>query len=390
MNIGLFSDTYLPQINGVVTSLEIFRKELEKKGHKIYIFCPRIGSMNNLPVSSTYLKRFISIPYFLQREYRIVFPLSSKLLHFSKYNLDVIHSHDFFPLGILAWILSKKFNIPHVHTYHTLWTEYAHYSFLPRGMGSGFLKWWSKIFCNSCDLIISPSSLIKNVLESYDVKTKIEIIPTGIDYESFTKSNGKKVREELHLSQKIRILSFAGRLGKEKNIYFLLRAFKLIQDKYPLSILLIIGDGPEKKSLIHFTQSLKLKGKILFLGYKKRNEVLSILSQSDLFVFPSKTETQGLSLLEALACGTPAVAIKAMGVADILKDDVGGYLVNDNEKEFADKVDTILKDNMLHKKKVEEAVKRAEEFSSSRMTEKLVKSYESVLNIPVIQQGSII
>jgi glycosyltransferase involved in cell wall biosynthesis len=378
MNIGLFSDTYLPQINGVVTSLEIFRKELEKNGHRIYIFCPRIGPINNIPVSSACLKRFLSVPYPLQREYRLVFPLSSKLLHFSRYNLDVIHSHDFFPLGMLAWTLSKKFRIPHVHTYHTLWTEYAHYSFLPRSIGSELLKWWSKVFCNSCDLIISPSSLIKNVLENYGVKTKIEIIPTGIDYESFSLVNGKKVREELHLSQKMRILSFAGRLGKEKNIYFLLRAFKRIQDKYPLSVLLIIGDGPEKRSLIHFTHSLKLKGKILFLGYKKRNEVLSILSQSDLFVFPSKTETQGLSLLEALACGTPAVAINAMGVADVLKDDIGGYLVNDDEQEFADKVGVMLTDRILHKKKAEEALRRAEEFSSARMAEKLVKSYEFV------------
>lgn len=382
MNIGLFSDTYLPQINGVVTSLEIFRKELEKKGHKIYIFCPRIGSIRDIPISSMYLKRFINIPYPLQGEHRLVFPISTKLINFSKYKLDIIHSHDYFPLGILAGFLSKKYSIPHVHTYHTLWAEYAHYSPLPRSIGKRFLQWWSKVFCNSCELIISPSSLIKNVLENYGVETKIEIIPTGIDFKSFIQNNDINLREQLHLSEKIRILSYAGRLGKEKNIYFLLRTFKLISGIYPDSVLIIIGDGPEKRSLIQFTHSLKLKEKIIFLGYKKRDEVLSMLSQSDIYVFPSKTETQGLSLLEALACGTPAVAIKAMGVVDVLKDDIGGYLVKEDEATFAGKVGEMLLNKDLYNKKVKEAVTRAEEFSSHKMAEKLITSYESLVNIP--------
>ncbi|MBN2441419.1 MAG: glycosyltransferase [Spirochaetales bacterium] len=384
MNIGLFSDTYLPQINGVVTSLEIFRKELEKKGHKIFIFCPRMGPLTNIPVSSAYLKRFISIPYPLQREHRMVFPLSSKLYHFLRYKLDIIHSHDYFPLGILAEFLSWKYKIPHVHTYHTLWAEYAHYTFLPRTMGKGVLKWWSKVFCNKCNLIISPSTLIKTVLENYGITTKIEIIPTGIDYDALTHSHEGKIKEELNLPESAHILSFAGRLGKEKNIYFLLRAFKLIHEKDPLSVLLIVGDGPEKKSLMHFAHSLKLDKNIFFLGYRKRTEVLSILSQSDIYVFPSKTETQGLSLLEALACGTPAVAINAMGVVDVLKGDIGGYLVNENEQEFADKASPMLLDSHLHAIKADEAIRRAAEFSSYKMAEKLIVCYESILRNPIL------
>jgi 1,2-diacylglycerol 3-alpha-glucosyltransferase len=380
MNIGLFTDTYLPQINGVVTSIEIFRKELEKQGHRVYVFCPRMGQVHTIPVSHEYLKRFFSIPYPMQREHRLVFPVSSQLLKFLSYELDVIHSQDYFPMGVLAALLSWRYKIPHVHTYHTLWTEYAHYSFLPRGVGKGFLKWWSRVFCNKCDLIISPSSLIKNVLENYGIKKKIEIIPTGIDYESLSQSNGKKkIRDELQLSPTQRILSFAGRLGKEKNLYFLLRAFQIIREKDPTAILLIIGDGPEKRSLIHFSHSLKLKGKVIFLGYRKRHEVLSILSQSDIFLFPSKTETQGLSLLEALACGTPAVAINAMGVVDVLRNDMGGFLVQEDEQEFADKARAMLLDTSLHEKKAREAVRRAEEFSSCKMAEKLIHCYEEVM-----------
>ena len=222
MNIGFFTDTYLPQINGVVTSIEIFRKELLKLGHRVYLYGPRFNSRNDPVYDHAHdIYRFYSVPYFRQKEHRIVVPFSPTFLNFRRFKLDIIHTHTYFPLGIYAAYLAKRHRIPLVHTYHTLWAEYAHYSFLPPETSRRALTWGSKFYCNRCDLVLAPSRVIREVLLHYGVRKPIQVLPTGIEAELTTTQTNFNPRQVYGIARDTVILSFVGRFGKEKNLYFL-------------------------------------------------------------------------------------------------------------------------------------------------------------------------
>ncbi|MBN1410426.1 MAG: glycosyltransferase [Spirochaetales bacterium] len=386
MNIGFFTDCYLPQINGVVTSIESFRKELIKQGHTVYVFGPQSPVKqtreDKLREKRENIIRFFSIPYFVQPEYSMVFPFSYKLRHFEKYKLDIIHTQDYFPMGAYALYVAKRYKIPIVHTYHTLWAEYAHYSFLPRSISRQILITWSRIYCNFCRLIFTPSRNVKDILKGYNIDREIIVLPTGIEINTNEKKNDvQKTRMAHGLPVKAKILIFIGRLGKEKNLFFLFRAFKQVAQKHPDAVLVLIGDGPERAELKTYAEKTGIEKKILFLGYKKRHEVFDILNASDIFVFSSKTETQGLVLMEALSEGLPAVAVAGNGVVDVLDGDQGGFMVKENENAFAGKVSELLSDPRLYDLKVREARDRALSFSSSHLTGKLLTHYKQVIDL---------
>lgn len=382
MNIGFFTDTYLPQINGVVTSIEIFRKELIKKGHTVFVYGPHLYRGENMAFDqANHVYRFYSIPYFRQKEHRIVFPFSHKFWNFRKYKLDIIHTHTYFPMGIYAAYLGKRYRIPLVHTYHTLWAEYAHYSFLPRASSRKALMWGSKVYCNLCDLIISPSEAIKDVLNFYGVTKPIKVLPTGIETDIIRNKADFDVRTQFKIKPGLKILCFIGRFGREKNLYFLLRAFKLIQQYIQDCVLLMVGDGPEMKGLTAYSRELGISGKIIFTGYLEREKVMSALFSATLFLSTSETETQGLSIIEAMTAGVPAVVVDAMGVAETVAGNVGGLLAKADENDFASKVIMILSDKKLYDEKAKETVLVKRKFSASNNASLLVENYEKLLSV---------
>jgi 1,2-diacylglycerol 3-alpha-glucosyltransferase len=386
MRIGIFTDCYLPQVNGVVTSIEIFRKELIKQGHTVFVFGPqspvKLTRDERHKERENHIFRFFSMTYLRQPEFSFVFPISHKMRNFRKFKLDILHSQDYFPMGMYALYLSWRYKIPHVNTYHTLWAEYAHYSFLPRGISRKALIIWSRIFCNLCRLIISPSPQIKDVLIAYGIKKEVFVLPTGIEIGGWKRDNREEVRKRNGIPMDRRILVFTGRLGKEKNIPFLFRSLQAALRLNSAMQLVMIGGGPEREEMEQYVDTLGIRDHVLFLGYKKRDEVFQILGASDLFVFASKTETQGLVLLEALSVGIPAVVVDAMGVADVLHGEKGGFLVPEDEEIFAGKVSELLDNTELYRQKSIEADQTAKRFSSASMTEQLVKQYKKLLKDP--------
>ncbi|HAR62673.1 MAG: glycosyltransferase family 4 protein [Candidatus Margulisiibacteriota bacterium] len=377
MRIAIFTDTYKPQINGVVTSIEIFRKELEKKGHKVFIFAPM------LPGENKRLKRvfrFNSVTYPFQREHRLVFPYSRILNKFDRLKIDIIHSQTPFSMGLLAAYLSKKYKIPLVHTYHTLFTEYLHYIKLEGEVFKNVVKWASKRYCNLCDLIIVPSAKILEELKEYGVASPIEIIPTGIEsIDTSLLVKADALKEQYNIPTNRRLLCFVGRLGKEKNIEFLINAMPSILISVKNTQLIIVGDGPEKIPLQKLAKKLQIQDNITFTGYVDRKIVFSIVRMSDIFIFASTTETQGLVLIEAMSMRTPVVAVDAMGVSDVLQGNYGGILTPDNVSKFSDKIVDLLQNPVLLEQKSEEATHRADEWSAENMTEKLLKCYNSII-----------
>lgn len=381
MNIGFFTDTYKPQINGVVTSIDIFKEELEKRGHRVFIFAPMFKGEKK---RSRRVFRFnsVALPFQSLKEQRLIFPYSRILNKLQKLNLDVIHAQTPFSMGLLAAYISKKNNIPLVHTYHTLFTEYLHYVHLNQENFENFVIWASRNYCNQCDLVISPSDKIKEELEFYHIIPPIETIPTGIDLTTI--QNEKETTENIKIKYNIpkhkKILVCVGRLGKEKSFDFIIRALQIIVKKEPNTHLLIIGDGPEKSNLESLTFDCKLTDNITFTGYVKRETVFDILKLSDLFVFASTSETQGLVILEAMATGTPVVAVDAMGISDVIGNNIGGFLAENDLMDFSSKVIKLLTDASLIEEKKQEAIIRAGELSSEKMTSKLIKCYNEVIN----------
>lgn len=379
MKIAIFTDTYTPQINGVVTSILTFKKELENLGHQVIVGGPKFKEG---PLATPDEWRFNSMAFPFQKEHRVISPLSRQLRNFEENNFDIIHVQTPFSLGHLGQYLGWRYKIPVVHTYHTYWEEYLHYfPLLPKPICKMvYNKLLTTKFCNRCAHIIVPSNQMQEKLLEYGIKTPTTVIPTGIDiHHQVTPEKKEALMSKLGLPKNKRFLVFVGRLGQEKNIGFLVKMFQKVAQELPDVDLLIAGDGPEKENLIALSQSLGIEDRCHWLGYVTHDEVFTLYTLSTLIVFASKTETQGLSLLEGLAMGRPAVCVKAMGIEDILHNNQGGILCEEDTQIFADHCLSLLKDPKFYMQKAEEALHRAHSFSSTQTTHQLVQVYQDVI-----------
>ncbi|MBN1698598.1 MAG: glycosyltransferase [Spirochaetales bacterium] len=365
-----------------MTSIEIFRKELIKLGHNIYVFCPivkRHTSESRKEEEKNNIFRYFALSYPLYREYKLVIPFPTKLKKIKNLNLDIIHFHTPLFMGLFATYLSRRLKIPLIQTYHTYIAEYVHYIPLPKKILTPLAIRLSKFYCDYSVFVLSPSSIIKDVLLGYGVTSDIIILPTGIEQFNGKIRRNEETRKKYDIPLRKKILICVGRITKEKNFPFLIQAFAHIQKQVPDTILLFIGDGPVRGYLQNQAKKLGIGDKVIFLGYITRNEVMNILAASDIFIFASRTETQGLSLLEAMAAGTPVVAVKAMGVIDIVKNNKGGYLTDPDKHEFTKRVVELLRNAALYDRKSTEAKEVSEMYSSRRLTVQLLDCYQKAI-----------
>ncbi len=378
MKIGLFSDTYVPQINGVVTVLQTMRRLLTELGHEVFIFAPTYADAQ--PEEGVY--RFASFTYPFHKESRVVIPYKRRTSAVFE-ALDIVHSHTPFSLGLLALWVARRYKKPHLHTYHTLFTEYRHYVPPPLRPTRGMAERISAAFCNRCDVITAPSQKMRDELLRYGVRKKIHIWPFGPDLSEFEKEPLWEPRRALKIPPRTRVLLFAGRLGTEKNLLFLLRAFQRMTDSKRDLLLVIAGDGPQRQELEEHITALGLSDLVLFTGYLEHAKLIDLYKTADLFVFTSKTETQGLVLVEALAAGTPIVAVGAMGVLDIVTDGENGLLVDEDEEAFARAAVGLLDDPQKLSAMKTKALKRAHELSAQGAIQKLVGIYRELCEFPL-------
>jgi len=385
MKIGIFTDTYAPSINGIVTSIEIFREELKKKGHHVFIFCPAHKGQTRESIESEKADnvfRYRAVSYPLLKEYRLAIPVPANTEIIRRFKLDIVHFQTPFTMGILASYIAKRFRIPLVHTYHTHTLAYIHYVPLPKNLVRRFARWTTKKYCNACSLIISPSAQIKDELSSYGITSKIVVLPTGIKNMSRAQKTDQNILARYGIESAKPIIITVGRLGREKNYPFLLNVFSKVRKESDKVLFVIVGDGPEKKRLQNYAQELGIGGSTIFLGSVERADVLKLLEKSKVFVVASQTETQGLCLLEALSAGTPAVGVNALGIAEVLRNSQGGFLVEADEHEFADKVLRILSDDDLRGRMSFHAIETAKLFSPKRLTDELIGHYkEAALSV---------
>ncbi|HEY5595754.1 MAG TPA: glycosyltransferase family 4 protein [Candidatus Bipolaricaulota bacterium] len=375
MRIGLFTDTYSPQINGVVTVVQIMARQFEELGHEAVVFAPAYP--NQPPEDAHKVWRFPSRKVRFHPESRLTWPYRRQLRGELE-RLDIIHSHTPFSLGLLAVWAARHYRLPHVHTYHTYFAEYRHYIPRPIRPTRRMAERISRAFCNRCDLVLAPSEEMKAHLLEYGVCTPVEAMPFGIDLEAFQRPARFRLREALSLSPGTKLLLTAGRLGPEKNFQFVLEAFARIQRGHGNLALVVAGDGPARAALQERTQALGVAAWVHFLGYLERAQLIDAYHQADLFVFASKTETQGIVLLEAQAAGSPVVAIGEMGVRDVVAHGDSGLLVPDDVAAFSQAVLDLLLDEPRRRRMSAGARRLAQEHSAQKTCRDLLDLYSQL------------
>ncbi len=313
MRVGMFTNVYLPTTNGVVVSVETFRKALTQLGHDVFIFGPDCGEIED---RAPYIFRYPAIELPLQK-YPLTLPVSpfiDRLLPCLKPH--VLHANHPALLGRVAARKSQELDLPLVFTYHTRYADYSHYADpLPQENVKDFIHHWLASFMEQCHWVVVPSESIKEMASKhYGVSERISVVPTGIDTQRFQRTSQQDAREELGWKPETRYLVSIGRLAKEKSFDLLLDSFAKLEDA--TTHLVIIGSGDEKKALERRASDLGLAERVTFTGLVPFEQVSTYLCASDLFVFASITETQGLVTLEAMASGLPVVAVDASGTRE--------------------------------------------------------------------------
>ena len=332
MNIGLFTDCYYPQINGVVTSVMALREELIRRGHNVTIVTVQVPGYKS---SSEGIIRIKAIPKVKLLDFRMAMPLFYQdYQRIKELNLDVIHTHTEFTIGLFGQFMANRLKIPMLHTYHTMYEDYTKYLLRIRqgqGLAKRFMRHTSKRYVRRYDAVVVPSLKTEKALRSYGIKNNIHILPTGIDLEKFThyeKDDPRldALRQRLGLVKTNKVILSLGRVSEEKSVDTIVLQMKELIKRVEDAKLVIVGDGPFMPTLRRLTHDMGLEDCVLFVGRVPWEEVPYYYSLADVFVSASKTETQGLTILEAMASQVPVIVYEDDNVADIVRDGETGRL----------------------------------------------------------------
>lgn len=379
MKIGIFTDSFRPYTSGVVRSIELFSREFSDKGHEVYIFGPDYPLKH--PPREEGVFRFISVPAPSFPDFSLPIPISFQLgATIRRLGLDIIHAQSPFMLGRLGARAARRHRLPLIFTFHTLYDQYVHYFPFAEQTSRQVVQAISRDFCNRCNAVVAPSQLVVNYLKRIGVTVSLYNIPTGVDLREFayTDENWLVTRHGADPAEKI--LLFVGRLGKEKNVFFLLEAFQRVQKHFPRTRLVLVGRGPEEKALRSRASEMGLGSKVTFTGMLNRDEIVHCYASADLFVFPSVTETQGLVIGEAKAVGLPVVAVRAFGPAEMVEHEKDGFLTDPTQESFSNAIFTLLRDGELRSRMGSKAMQNVRNVSSAHCAEKMLDLYRHLID----------
>lgn len=375
MNIGFFTESYLPSHDGVATSVAMTAKQLTKLGHTVTIVAPNRPHVRE----KKNVYRIISVKLLDNPEIweAIEVPQSSLFELFQK-DFDIIHIHSAGIITNIGWQIAKLHHIPLVMTYHTLWKYYIHYFPLPFLINPWFLKELNSLVGNACDALIAPSEKVKRILKSYGIRKPIYVIPNGIEIDRFSHPYKGYLRQKLNIPNSYTLLLSVGRLEKEKSPDFIISAFSHIAKNNPNIALVFVGEGREKIHLQNYAKELQLESQIFFGGVISYTHMPQIYADADIFLFASKSETQGMVIYEALASGLAIVAIHDTAFSSILKDGYNSYLVDKDPKEFAKKIQHLINNKIIREDFRKNAQKSVIPFSTENTVKQLEQCYYSI------------
>lgn len=384
MRIGIFTDSYTPFINGVTTSVLMLKKGLEKKGHTVYVVTVNNENMKYKLDEKGKVLRLPGVPIGIY-DYRLtgIYPLKAINI-IKRWNLDVIHCQTEFGVGTFARIIAKQLNIPLVHTYHTMYEDYIHY--ITKGYfnrtGKKIVEYLTLFYCDktATELVVPTKKAYELFKEKYKVDRNVYIVPTGIEVEKFYLENNReldivKKRESLGLKRDDFVILFVGRIGSEKNVELLLTSMRYIVNNCPKAKLLIVGDGPDLNKYKTFVKKQGLEENIIFTGKVPWESIAEYYLIADVFTTASKTETQGLTVIEAMAASLPVVCINDESFTNTVIDNLNGKIFK-NKRGYKKAIIELYNDPKELKRLSNQARISAEMHSSKYFVESILDVYK--------------
>lgn len=386
MRIGIFTETYKPYVSGVVTSIIMLKKSLEQLGNEVYIVTI---NQNGIKYEYDEKEKILRVPGIDSKIYddlkiSSIYPIKS-LLKIKKWNLDIIHTHTEGTMGTYGRLLAKQFNIPVVHTYHTMYEDYIY--LITKGHfdkpAKKILQYFTVFYCDKIvsELIVPTKKTYDLFKKKYQIERQINIIPTGIDIERFKKDNYDKkdlllLRKKYNISKNDFVLLLVSRISEEqKNINFLLKQQEKINKHHKDVKLLVVGDGPD---LNKFKQEYKNNKNIIFTGMIPWDEVSKYYQIGNIFVTASKTETQGLTVIEAISSGLPVVCMEDDSFKLAIINEYNGLFFND-EEEYLKNILYLYENRKKYINMSKQAVNSSEQFSSEMYGEKILEVYNRAI-----------
>ncbi len=375
MKIVVFTETYLPTVNGVVNSIELFRHELTKRGHQIFVVTPHSDAEGFK--AREHVFRLPSFPIIGQPSHPLAYMyLNHALSIVDEIKPDIIHVQGMFSAGILGKRAALKRHIPHILTYHTHLEGYAHYAGPLAFIVKPLLRWWTRYFSRHFDVIITPSPSMAKVLKKYGVKNDIVALPTGIELKNYTPHEKNALRKKLNFNPTSIYILSVGRLAEEKNVKRLLSDFGRIHVRQPNAKLLLAGDGPDRHVYETIVKAHGLENFVTFLGVVPHDRLIEYFVACDIFAFASLTDTQGIVLIEAMASGTPAVVFNALGPGDIIKHNENGLKATPDTDQFYEHLHLMVENNDLREKLSLGALREVRKYSIEKTTDQLEQIYK--------------
>lgn len=387
MRIGIFTETYTPYISGLVTSEVMLKNALEKQGHEVYVVTANLESFK---YEYNDQERVLKIPGLPTGIYdsrlTSIYPIQA-VNKIRSWKLDVIHSQTEFAIGTFARIIAKQYNIPLVHTYHTMYEDYIHY--ITKGYfqksSRKLVEYFTKFYCDTTatELIVPTTKTYKLFKEKYKFKKNIHIIPTGIEVERFYEENINKkelinLRKSLRISKKDFIILFVGRLAEEKNVEFLIKAEQALAKKYNNIKLLIVGDGPDKEKYEELSKKIGLEKNIIFTGKAAWEDMPYYYHIANIFATASKTETQGLTIIEAMASNVVPLCMKDEAFISMVTDELNG-LFFETQAEYQSHVIRLYENKEERNHFNKQARIQAEHYSSKNYAERVLEVYNRAI-----------
>jgi 1,2-diacylglycerol 3-alpha-glucosyltransferase len=382
MNIGIFSDTYTPQVNGVVTVIRALKAGLEQRGHNVYIFTVK----HTKAEEEEKVFRIFSVQFPNEPQHRIGMFIDKQIYDIVRpLNLDIIHTQTEFSLYLASRRVSKKFHIPSIHTLHSYYPDYLNYAPLPlRLVMEKNLSNYLKHILRNQRCVISPSLKNADYLSEIKFHRPVRVIPNGIDLSYFFDYTAEKIAVNGQDAENIRekfsfadddVIIFVGRLASEKNVSVLLENFREIVKKRKVKLVLV-GDGPDRRLLETFCNELGISDSVIFTGYLRwPDEIKQVYAAADIFMSASHSEVHPITFIEAMAAGLPIVAAADKSIEDMVINGENGWALEDDNLLW-EKALMILEDSSIHHKMSEKSREISQNFTIDRFVESMIACYE--------------
>lgn len=378
MRIGMMADVYKPHVSGVTHYIALNKKHLEALGHEVYVFTfgdeqvqedeSRVIRSPGLPLMDT--------GYYLGLRYT---SHARKLLT----TMDVVHVHHPFLSGSLALRYCRSRGVGIVFTNHTRYDLYAkvYLPVLPDVIGLTAIQAYLPAFCKACDVVVAPSHGMKEVLCDLGVEVEVKVVPNGVDIHPFQGTVKAVDRSLFGFFPEDVVLIYTGRLGAEKNLPFLLRAFSGVAQAYPQVRLLIVGDGPERDNLIDRVHHMGLEKRVHITGMVPYENVPAYLACADAFVTASTTEVHPLSVIEAMAAGLPVLGIHSPGISDTVQDGITGFLAMEEDLAgFTAKMVRLVLDDRMRRQMGEQARRESQNYHIEKTVRMMLEVYQEAMD----------